>query len=131
MFEIEMFFTIKLYLHLNCVMMLNWIVWNWTVFHIETVLTLNWIVLCTHAKRMFEIELIIYIKMDLALNNLQRLICHKTQPTNHLKNELLKLTHTHTHTHTHDATIIGSDSPFQLWSTSSLVWATSLEYMSI
>ena len=30
---------------------------------------------------MFEIELIIYIKMDLALNNLQRLICHKTQPT--------------------------------------------------
>ena len=31
---------------------------------------------------MFEIELIIYIKMDLALNNLQRLICHKTQPTN-------------------------------------------------
>ena len=26
-------------------------------------------------------ELIIYIKMDLALNNLQRLICHKTQPT--------------------------------------------------
>ena len=32
---------------------------------------------------MFEIELIIYIKMDLALNNLQRLICHKTQPTNH------------------------------------------------
>ena len=31
---------------------------------------------------MFEIELIIYIKMDLALDNLQRLICHKTQPTN-------------------------------------------------
>ena len=30
----------------------------------------------------FEIELIIYIKMDLALNNLQRLTCHKTQPTN-------------------------------------------------
>ena len=25
-------------------------------------------------------ELIIYIKMDLALNNLQQLICHKTQP---------------------------------------------------
>ena len=31
---------------------------------------------------MFEIELVICIKMDLALNNLQRLICHKTQPTN-------------------------------------------------
>ena len=36
---------------------------------------------------MFEIELIICIKIDLALNNLQRLICHKTQttkPNNHL-----------------------------------------------
>ena len=31
---------------------------------------------------LFEIELIIFIKMDLALNNLQRLICHKTQTTN-------------------------------------------------
>ena len=31
---------------------------------------------------LFEIELIIYIKMDLALNNLQRLICQNTQPTN-------------------------------------------------
>ena len=31
---------------------------------------------------LFEIELTIYIKMDLALNNLQRLICHKpNQPT--------------------------------------------------
>ena len=29
----------------------------------------------------FEIELIICIKMDLALNNLQKLICHKNQPT--------------------------------------------------
>ena len=27
------------------------------------------------------VELIICIKMDLALNNLQRLICHKTQTT--------------------------------------------------
>ena len=33
---------------------------------------LNWIV---------EIELIIYIKMDLVLNNLQRLICHETHQT--------------------------------------------------
>ena len=40
-----MFFTIKFYLHLNCVLMLNWIIWNWTVFDIETVLTLNWIVI--------------------------------------------------------------------------------------
>ena len=30
---------------------------------------------------LFEIELIIYVKMDLVLNNLQRLICHKIQPT--------------------------------------------------
>ena len=34
--------------------MLNWIDWNKTI----------------------------YIKIDLALNNLQRLVCHKTQPTN-------------------------------------------------
>ena len=38
-----MSFTIKLYLYLNCVLMLNWIVWNRSIF----------------------------IKMDLALNNLQ------------------------------------------------------------
>ena len=35
---------------------------------------------------MFEIEHIISIKMDLALNKLQRLICHKTQTTNQLRN---------------------------------------------
>ena len=36
--------------------------------------------LCTHAKtELFEIELIICLKMDLALNNSQRLICHETQ----------------------------------------------------
>ena len=29
---------------------------------------------------MFEIELLICIKMDLALNNQQWLICHKTKP---------------------------------------------------
>ena len=29
--------------------------------------------------------------MDLALNNLQRLICHKTQPTNQREPELIKL----------------------------------------
>ena len=37
--------------------------------------------LCTYAKQLFSIELIIYIKMDLVLNNLQRLICHKTKQT--------------------------------------------------
>ena len=30
---------------------------------------------------MFEVELIICIKIDLALNSLQRFICHKTQTT--------------------------------------------------
>ena len=30
---------------------------------------------------MFEIELIIYIEMDLALNNIEGLIYHKTQQT--------------------------------------------------
>ena len=35
-----------------------------------------------YKTKLFEIELIIYIKMDLPLNNLQRLINHKTQPTN-------------------------------------------------
>ena len=37
--------------------MLNWIVWNWTDD---------------------------LYKIDLALNNLQRLICHKNQPTNQI-----------------------------------------------
>ena len=38
--------------------------------------------LCTYAKlNCFSIEQIIYITMDLALSNLQRLICHKTKPT--------------------------------------------------
>ena len=30
---------------------------------------------------LFEIELIICIKMDLALNNLRRLVCHKSNQT--------------------------------------------------
>ena len=37
--------------------------------------------LCT---QLFEIELTICLKMDLALNNLQRMICHKNQLTNQL-----------------------------------------------
>ena len=36
--------------------------------------------LCTHTKLNFlKVKLTICIKMDLALNNLQRLIYHKTQ----------------------------------------------------
>ena len=32
------------YLHLNCVLMVDWIAWNRTVFDIETILMVNWIV---------------------------------------------------------------------------------------
>ena len=39
-----MFLTIKLYLDLNRVLILNLIIWNRTIFDVETVLTLNWIV---------------------------------------------------------------------------------------
>ena len=42
-----------------------------------------WPLNCTYAKlNCFQI---IYIKMDLALNNLQRLICYKTKQTNQTK----------------------------------------------
>ncbi len=61
-------------IELNCALMLNWIVWNGTVFGIETVYL--------HKTELFEIELFICIKMDLALNNLQCLICHKTDILN-------------------------------------------------
>ena len=37
-----MFLTIKLYLHLNYMLMINWIVWNGTIFDIETVLVIFW-----------------------------------------------------------------------------------------
>ena len=49
---------------------------------------------------MFEIELFICIKMDLALNNLQRLIPHKPKQTNITDIHIFIHTHTHTHTHT-------------------------------
>ena len=52
-----MFFTSKLYVHLNCVIILNWT---------------------------------IFIKIDLALNNWQRLICHKTQQTNQQQTETIE-----------------------------------------
>ena len=51
-----MFFAIKLYLHLNCVLILKWIVWN----------------------------RFILIKMDSGLNSLHWLIFYKIQPINHL-----------------------------------------------
>ena len=41
-----------------------------------------------HVTELLEIELFICIRMDLALNNLQRLICHKN-PTNQPTNAVL------------------------------------------
>ena len=78
LFQIELFFDIK------TVFTLNWIITynclnslKWKCF---------WQLNCVHkfnCQKLFSIEQIIYIKMDLALNNLQRLICHKTnKPTN-------------------------------------------------
>ena len=47
----------------------------------QTCIDMFWTIkLCTYANtELFEIELFICIKMDLALNNLQRLIYNKTQ----------------------------------------------------
>ena len=44
---------------------------------------------------LFEIELIICIKMNLALNNLQRLICHKTQLAIKENQNKEQITHVH------------------------------------
>ena len=50
--------------------MISWIAWNRRVWHVNCVLILNWI----------DWNRTVYMyKMDLALNNLQRFICHKTQ----------------------------------------------------
>ena len=108
-----------MYLRLNCVLMLNWIVWNGTVFDIGTELfntdlfwhlTLSKQNLYLYSTKLAELEAWInriawnrnvcqlncvltlnwivwnkteYLyKMDLALNNQQRFICHKpSQPT--------------------------------------------------
>ena len=72
-----MFFTIKLYLHLNWILALNWIVWNRNIFINCTYWRLN----CILVLNGIVWHRIIFIKMDLALNNLQRLICYKTQTT--------------------------------------------------
>ena len=62
-------------IELNCIHMLNWSVWNRNVFTFNCV---NKKLYCCWTE-LFEIELFLCIKMNLALNNLQRLICHKTK----------------------------------------------------
>ena len=99
-------FEIELLWYLRCLLMLNWIAWNrpvstfklriyaklnclrWNCFcmlnwslEIDLFLTLK---LYLRSTELFKIELFICIKMDLALNNLQSLLCHKIQ-TNQTK----------------------------------------------
>ena len=82
--------------------MLNWTVWNRTVFDIETVLTQNWIVLYNYLNELNSLKKKCFsqLKCVLMLNWIilnrtdyihknrfgvkepKRLICHKTQPTN-------------------------------------------------
>ena len=90
---------------LNCVLMLSWITWNRTVLKFNCALTkkntytkLNWLKYNCLTKRnslkwkyFWQLDCVLMLnwivwnrtvhlyKMDLALNNLQRLICHKTQ----------------------------------------------------
>ena len=68
LFDIKTVFTLNWIVTYNCLNSLKWKCFR----QLNYVLMLNWIVLK---------EQIIYIKMDLVLNNLQRLICHKTQQT--------------------------------------------------
>ena len=42
-----------------------------------------------YETELFEIELFICMKMDLALNNLQRLICQKKKPNKEKKNKFI------------------------------------------
>ena len=49
---------------------------------------LQWLI-CHRTQPNQIIYLIYMYKQDLALNSLQWLICHKTQPTNHLSNILM------------------------------------------
>ena len=71
--------------------MLKWIVWSRIVLKIQLYLPETAlfemelfliIKLYLRETELFEIELINCIKMFFAANNQQRLICHKTQPTN-------------------------------------------------
>ena len=62
-------------IELNCVFMLNWISWNWTFLTFK---------LHTYAKGIVWNRTAYMFKMDLALNNLIWLMCHKTKYQSHL-----------------------------------------------
>ena len=47
--------------------------------------------LYSYNTELFEVELIICVKMDLALNNQQKFLCHKTQTTPRSGSELYQL----------------------------------------
>ena len=53
-----------------------------------------------------HIYLIYKFKLDLALNNLQWLLCHKTKLNQTKPNQTKLFIHTHTHSHTHTHTHI-------------------------
>ena len=53
-----MFFKIKPYLHLNCVLMLNWIIELF--FDIKTVFTLNWI----DAAPKFKVDIYLFVQLN-------------------------------------------------------------------
>ena len=68
-------------IELNCVLILNWILWNRTVFDIEsvskhkTILILNWVVWNRTVYR---------YKNEFGINDQQWLMCHKTQTKSNL-----------------------------------------------
>ena len=59
---------------LNCTttVLLERLLWHWITHEV-------WYAIKNKENELFEIKLFICIKMDLALNNLQKLTCHKTQ----------------------------------------------------
>ena len=59
---------IYIYIYIYWLCWLNWIDWNKCFWNLNCLLMLNWIVWN---------RTVLCIKMDLALNNLQWLICHK------------------------------------------------------
>ena len=64
-------------IELKCVLKLKWIVWNRIILSFNCVKTKTKYLCWTE---LFEKKLLICIKMDLALNIIQCLICHKTKP---------------------------------------------------